>query len=444
MRRPTRAAWVTIAMAGVAPAMLPSSGAAAQLPGIITPACRETCPNPLEDPVGAAACAARQQACTTKIDLYKTYMLQLGAGTAPASLTATYADVLQPFFAGADLRSWRFAFGDRQPANNATTDCGITYFNNQSVVNDLRTGRLDEDSEFAWLLHELRHYAQCTQLGGRDAYAKMWFGHLELAFLQTNGNLGAIHDEMIMEGDAATTAMTVLGRIAAMRDRSGRLVRPISVALEANGNATGSSLTALTGTPVRLTARTTGGSTPLDFSWTYKRPGESVWRSASAIQRDDHVVELTPDRIGTYEVRVRVGQAGATLTPATARIAVRVSSSPVVARTTPVTTTPARTVSTRPLQPRGTLTVQVVQRRASGRGTSAVSGATVTVGTSARDTWYGSRTTDRSGVAEFAGMPLSAAQRLTISARSARCASRPIEATLTELAQTVRVEVVCR
>lgn len=436
----------TAALVLVVTAALIPSGVAAQMtpPGIITPVCRETCPNPLTDPAGAAACVARQQACTTKIDLYRTYMGQLGFATTQFALPALYRDVLQPIYRGADLGAWRFAFGDRQPANNATTDCGVTYFNRQGTIDDLRNGRLDEEWEFRWLLHELRHFAQCMQLGGRDAYAKMWFGHLELSFLRTSsGDMTALHDAMPMEGDAARVALTALTGIASMRDRNGRLVRPVDVQLLVDGAVVGARLTRMTGSAVRLAARTTGGSAPMDFAWSYRLPGETAFRSGASLLRAPDVLEFTPQRAGIHVIRVRAGHDGATLAPDTASLVLHVSDPPVVARTATPVTTVRRPVSGSTLRPLGTLTVHVHQRAARTRRSSPAAGAAVTVGAADQPKRYGTRNTDASGGAVFPGLPLSARERLTITARTDRCAARTVEHVLQETESTVRVELVC-
>jgi hypothetical protein len=442
--RPALARAVAVALA--APAALVSSGAAAQMtpPGIITPVCQENCPNPMTDAAGAAACLARQQACTTKLDLYRTYMAQLGLATTQFALPPLYRELLQPLFSGTDLGAWRFAFGDRQPQNNATTDCGVTYFNRLASVNDIRFARLDEEWEFRWVLHELRHFAQCVQLGGRDSYAKMWFGHLEVAFISGNSaDMTTLHDAMIMEGDADRVANSLLAKIAPMRDRNGRLVRPVDVRLLADGAAVGTQIARLTGTPVRLTARTTGGSTPLDFTWTYRMPGEPVDRPGSPVTSTGDVFQLALPRAGSYLVRVRAGQHGASLAPDTATLVLQVSDPPPIARTgTPVTSV-GTPVIRRTLQPLGTLTVHVYQRSARSRRSSPAAGASVMAGTAAQPKQYGTKITDSRGGAVFPGLPLSSTQRLTIAARTDRCGTRTVEYVLTESKGTVRVEVVC-
>ena len=86
----------------------------------VFPVCRETCPDPFRDPVGAAACQARISACDGKLASYRAYMTQLGAGVTTYQLPAIYRELLQPFYS-ANLANWRFGFSDRQPPNNATT-----------------------------------------------------------------------------------------------------------------------------------------------------------------------------------------------------------------------------------------------------------------------------------------------------------------------------------
>jgi hypothetical protein len=99
-----------------------------------------------------------------------------------------------------NLDGYRFGYSNHQPANNATTDCSKTYYNNKEFVNRLRQGRLSKSHEFIWLLHELQHYNQCKRVHGRDRYALMWFRDLGSSVL--NGDLKKIHDNMPMEKEA--------------------------------------------------------------------------------------------------------------------------------------------------------------------------------------------------------------------------------------------------
>src|SRR5215204_2831457 len=125
---------------------------------IVFQVCRETCPDPLRDPAGFAACHARIAECESKLTAYNGYMGQLGAGATRYQLPTKYREILQPFYSS-NLGNWRFAFGDRQPPNNATTDCTVTYFNRANFVLLLRKGELD--GGWDWLFHEIEHFNQC-------------------------------------------------------------------------------------------------------------------------------------------------------------------------------------------------------------------------------------------------------------------------------------------
>ena len=307
---------LALALACATPATRPLS---AQL---VFQVCRETCPDPLRDPVGAAACHARVAACESKLTTYNAYMAQLGAGVTTYQLPAVYRDLLQPFYS-ANLANWRFGFSDRQPTGNATTDCTVTYFNRANFVLLLRNGTLD--GFWNWLFHELRHFTQCQQLGTRDAYAKMWFGHLELAFLQNN-NLATIHDRMIMEGDADNVATRVMTSTLPLRDLNNRLVRPIAVVLAgSSGQVLGDRVTTRVGNTQRFIAQVTGGSDPLERIWRWRVPGSTLLAAAPANVVDaGNAFQFTPTVAGTYHVRVRVRQPGSNLAEAVKQIAVDV------------------------------------------------------------------------------------------------------------------------
>lgn len=409
-----------------------------QPPTLVNPVCRESCPDAFSDPVGAAACATREQVCTTKINLYEGYMLQLDAGTTKYGLPATYVDLLQPFYTGADLRQFRFAFSDRQPENNATTDCSIAYFNNQSVVNDIRAARLQSDTWLRWLFHELRHYGQCRQLGSRHAYAKMWFGHLELAFIRTNStDMRALHGAMIMENEAAARAQRILDDTRHLRDRNGRLVRPIQASLVAATTSVDGRAVALVGTPHRINAQVTGGSDPLQLTWRWKQPGETSFRSASALVSGNRAIEFTPSRTGTYVIELRVSQEGSGLREATAALNVQASQPPTLV-SREVVTSPAPGTP----QLRGSLAVRVIQGSGAGTRPRPASGVTVSIGTSARPAALGTRSTDASGWALFQGVPITSASVLVTAAKTA-CRTRTAEHRWQAAADTLRLTLVC-
>ena len=223
--RASRATCARLIVASVL-AALPSARITAQP---ISAACAETCPNALTDPFGAAACAARVSTCQSKLVLYQSYMAQLGLNVPRFPLPAFYVEILQPHYPGANLSTWRFGASDRQPPNNTTTDCTVTYFNPgfPNYTARLTTGALNTEQELNLLMHELAHVEQCMQAGGRDRYARMWFEQAELAFLQS-ADLTAIHDLQPMENQADARALTVFTATARHRNTDGRFVAPQS------------------------------------------------------------------------------------------------------------------------------------------------------------------------------------------------------------------------
>ncbi len=293
--------------------------AAAQL---VFQVCHETCPDPLRDPGGAAACHARIAECESKLTAYNAYMAQLGAGTTTYALPAKYRELLQPFYSS-NLSTWRFAFGDRQPPGNATTDCTVTYFNRANFVLLLRKGELD--GLWGWLFHELQHFNQCQRGGTRDAYAKMWFGNLALAFIQNN-DLATLHNRMPMESDANAAATRVLLSTEHMFDSRNHLVAPIAVVLSgASGQVLTDQIAARVGDVQHYTAKVTGGSDPLERIWTWRVPGSTILQSApSNVVDGGNGFQFTPTAVGTYYVRARVRQPDSPLADAIKQVRVDV------------------------------------------------------------------------------------------------------------------------
>jgi hypothetical protein len=313
-----RARYLLFAAGAVITSLLPQTSHAQ----LLFQVCRETCPDPLRDPVGAAACATRIELCESKLTAYNGYMTQLNAGVTTFTLPKLYRDLLQPFYSGS-LANFRFGFGDRQPPSNATTDCSVTYFNNQSYVNALRNGTLD--TNWRWLFHELRHFTQCNILGSRDAYAKMWFGHLELAFIQNN-DLATLHDRMWMENDAETFAGTMLTNTEKMRDIHNRLVSPFVVTLLGpGGNVLPDESVFSIGT-FTLTGKIAGGSDPVQRQWWVKNPlSSSFTRVQNGLSPDATSWQFMPTITGLWTVRLLVSQPGSNLPMASRQIVIRVS-----------------------------------------------------------------------------------------------------------------------
>jgi len=284
--------------------------------------CKETCPDPLRDPLGAAACTARIELCESKLTLYNGYMGQLGTGTTTFTLPKLYRDVLRPFYSG-NIDNYRFAFGDRQPPSNATTDCGVTYFNNAAYVDKLKNGTLD--TNWDWIFHELRHFGQCSILGSRDAYAKMWFGHLEVAFIQNN-DLKTLHDRMWMENDAETYSQQMIEKTKTMRDVHNQLVRPFVVKLLNSGGTALPDESVFSIGTYAINSRVEGGSEPIAREWWIKNPLATTFtRIQNGLSPDATSWQFMPTITGDWTLRLVVSQPGSNLPMASRQVVLRVS-----------------------------------------------------------------------------------------------------------------------
>ena len=291
----------------------------------IDSACKENCA--LTD----AACIAREQVCQTKLQLYRGYMGQLGLGLTLHRLPQLYIDLLQAHYNGS-LGNVSFGYADRQPAL-ATTDCNVIYFGTSATrafVDKVKNGGLTHSAEFKLLFHELRHFSQCTNLGGRDQFAKRWFRDLDISILhQTNVDFQQLHDLMPMEADAKNAADRIFGEIDLLRDQSGKLVRPLSVELLKGNSVLGSNITAWVGSPLEFTARVSGGSGPFKIDWSVKAPYEVRAQSAQPAPGDLSKLQWSPNREGIFEVEAFVTQPGTSLRPALKIIQVKADSNPL-------------------------------------------------------------------------------------------------------------------
>ena len=176
----------------------------------------------------SAAEACQTLTCQVKLRAYDAYMQNLDAGRPKYALPQRYRDLLRAHYPGADLDRVRFAFSDRQPPDNATTDCNDIYFNSESYVAALRDDA--PLSNYTWLLHELAHPEQCAAAGGRAEFAKRWWDELEAAlrssgrtidWLQSTDQLVAqiqrlyveLHAAMPLEREADAKAEAVLDEL---------------------------------------------------------------------------------------------------------------------------------------------------------------------------------------------------------------------------------------
>ena len=184
--------------------------------------CRATCAQ--ED----LACRAAVAICETKIRAFETYMQQIGTGQTRHPLPEIYQTVLRPYYPKVDLASIRFAFSDRQPVDNATTDCNTIYFNDAKYVETLRSA--GPNPRLEWLLHELAHPEQCAAAGGREGYAKRWWAETLAAVAASDETVDLfqdsdevmeqleklsvrLHDAMPMEREADERARAVLAQL---------------------------------------------------------------------------------------------------------------------------------------------------------------------------------------------------------------------------------------
>jgi hypothetical protein len=230
-----------------------------------------------------AGCLAEIAACETKIHAYNLYMEQMGAGVTRHQLPAVYRYILRSRYPLADFNAYRFGFSDRQPPNNATTDCLTTYFNHRDYVDSLRAGGANPN--WSWLLHEVTHAEQCASGGGRESYARRWWDEMETALAargrtvdftqppqELANQMGAlflqVHDAMPMERTADAKAGTVRAELRrCCIDRDGKPVLPLNaISIEDRLDA-GSSRHI-------LAAKVENGDPPFTTRWRIRNPGE--------------------------------------------------------------------------------------------------------------------------------------------------------------------------
>lgn len=173
------------------------------------------------------ACSAAAALCEVKLRAFEVYTQQIEAGQPKHALPPIYREILRSHYPSVVLDQVRFAFSDRQPPDNATTDCRYLYFNDASYVAALRDA--GPNRKWKWLLHELTHAEQCAR-GGRERYALRWWSELEAAVresdetidpFQTSEELARqlsalylrVHGSMPMEQAADARAEAVLAEL---------------------------------------------------------------------------------------------------------------------------------------------------------------------------------------------------------------------------------------
>ncbi len=287
-----------------------------------------------------AACLATVAACETKIHAYNLYTGQMGARAAAHMLPAVSRSILGSRYPGANLVAYRFAFADRQPPGNATTDCQTTYFGNSAYVDRVRNA--GSNTNWFWLLHELAHVEQCAAGGGREAYANRWWDELEAAVMAQGGRIDftqtpqqladqigslyqQVHDAMPMERAASAKAGTVLTDLnRCCIDLDGRPILPLRAVSIDDRPDSGSARHI-------LAAQVEHGDPPFKAQWRIRNPGEQsytaqserpidglelVWtpkKDPAKAQRVESPIETRPN--WRYDIEVEIAQRDRDLAP---------------------------------------------------------------------------------------------------------------------------------
>jgi len=158
------------------------------------------------------------------VKAYQAYFAAIDAGADMRRLPYAVKQKLEPHYSGLNLdRVW---YGESRYLvipDTAMTDCSRMYFPSDSgIIGIIEKGHLFEKKyrdDLHWLLHELTHSQQCQAQGGRDEYAKLWFGDLaavtitQLLIDPRNVNDRMLHDAMPMEKNAEQNAVIVLNRV---------------------------------------------------------------------------------------------------------------------------------------------------------------------------------------------------------------------------------------
>lgn len=248
----------------------------------------------LSEPVPAQLSCAQRQAA------FYLYLAQMGLGVTLYGLPSDWVDLLQDHFPNVDVGDWRFGFAANQPPDNATTDCDRTYFNDQAFVDDLRQGVV---TNHRWLLHEIAHYDQCIEVGGRDDFAKMWWDDLDLVTLEILLGQTAIddlHDAMEMEDEAETMALDIRDGIldCCIHPETGAVIDPLAV-----GPLWFSPSEPKVGQQVTVRVDASDGAEPYFHTWRAVRPN-----GVPMSQGDDETYSFVAQEPGAYSVSLRLAQ----------------------------------------------------------------------------------------------------------------------------------------
>ena len=144
-------------------------------------------------------------------DGYKAFMRKW-EGKADTHLHPALQDFVKQHYPSLDVERIRFGKVGNTPSSTCITDCYDVYCDQDSVLDEVKSGRVESG---LLIFHELTHVEQCQQLGGREAYAKFWFANVPVGFFNAiDGDVKDefkkdVHDKMPMEKAAARKGETV-------------------------------------------------------------------------------------------------------------------------------------------------------------------------------------------------------------------------------------------
>lgn len=147
------------------------------------------------------ACRPIEVTANMRYNAYKAFMRKF-EGKADTKMHPALTDFVKKNY-NLDIASVRWGYASNTPST-CITDCTKIYCNRRDIIDDVKRGVVNRSIVF----HELAHVEQCKKVGGRDDYAKMWFGDLPKGFFGAldpaldDKFKNKVHDEMPMEKQA--------------------------------------------------------------------------------------------------------------------------------------------------------------------------------------------------------------------------------------------------
>jgi hypothetical protein len=257
--------------------------------------------------------------CKRDYDLYMTWIGQMSSGVSTYRLPDRYVKAIGSHYSGISLANWRFGYSPRQDANNATTDCDKTYFNDQEWVGRMRNSNVIGDSKIHWMLHEIAHYEQCRSWGGRYQYIHTWWTQ-ERAAQGGQLDMWAIHDTMPMENQADDRANQVLDALEDCCLSGKGAQATINYPLRITGfkGVLDHTLPKSGTLEFDLLITLTSGPADVTVAWTFDSDPVSALSWASTLDQGRRVRITNPPQ-GRYTIRIEAMYAGRTIAQARSR-----------------------------------------------------------------------------------------------------------------------------